>query len=149
MAGRPNRQVVEDATVGQVMQPQPESRLAGMVPVREHVETAQRNADIAFRSVLGNMLDNPDCRRTMRSEGYQLLDLFNREEIFENCTVQFAYNQRQRIYSIQATLDGRPRIITMRVGDQFSEVSLADASGNILEVVREGDGRGITMSRTG
>jgi len=147
MVGRPNRQVVEDSAVEQVMQPQPGSRL-NMIPVREHVESAQKNADVAFRSVLGNMLDISDCRRTMRREEYQLLDLFNREEIFENCTVQFAYNQRQRIYSIQATLDGRPRIITMRVGDQFSEVSLADASGEVLEVVRESDEKGITMSRT-
>jgi len=36
----------------------------------------------------------------------------------------------------------------MRVGDQFSEVSLADASGEVLEVVRESDEKGITMSRT-
>ncbi len=70
-------------------------------------------------------------------------------DIFKNCEVQYAYNQRQRIYTIKATLDGRPRIITMRVGDDFSEISLADLEGNILEIIREEEGKGITMSKKG
>ncbi len=70
-------------------------------------------------------------------------------DVFKNCKVQYAYNQRQKIYSIKVTLDGRPRIITMRVGDDFSEISLADLDGKVLEVIREEEDRGITMSKTG
>jgi hypothetical protein len=47
------------------------------------------------------------------------------------------------------TLDGRPRIITMRVGDDFLEVSLSDLKGNVLEIIREDEGKGITMSKKG
>lgn len=67
------------------------------------------------------------------------------EEVFKNAKVQYAYNQRQKIYSVQVTLDNRPRIITLRVGDDFTEISLADKDGNILEVLREEDGKGVTF----
>lgn len=66
-------------------------------------------------------------------------------DIFKNCKVEYGYNQRQKIYSVQVTLDGRPRIITMRVGENFSEVSLADLKGNVLEVIREEESRGVTI----
>jgi hypothetical protein len=43
-------------------------------------------------------------------------------------------------------LDNRPRIITLRVGDDFTELSLADRDGNVLEVLREDDGRGVSFN---
>lgn len=64
-------------------------------------------------------------------------------DLFKNCQVQYAYNQRQRIYSVKVTLDGRPRIMTVRVGENFTELSLADLEGNVLEMVRQQDGKGI------
>lgn len=67
-------------------------------------------------------------------------------DLFKNCKVQYGYNQRQKIYSVKVTLDGRPRILTLRVGDDFSELSLSDLEGNVLEMVREEDGKGITLS---
>jgi hypothetical protein len=70
-------------------------------------------------------------------------------DLFKDCKVQYAYNQRQRIYSVKVMLDNRPRIITVRVGTNFTELSLADKDGNVLEVLRQEDGRGITMSKTG
>ncbi len=69
-------------------------------------------------------------------------------DLFKNAQVQFAYNQRQKIYSIRTILDNRPRIITLRVGDNFMELSLADQNGNLLEVVREEVGKGITLTST-
>jgi hypothetical protein len=70
-------------------------------------------------------------------------------DLFKNCRVQYAYNQRQKIYSVKVTLDGRPRIMTVRVGDNFTELSLSDLDGNVLEVVREEDGKGINFSTPG
>ncbi len=68
------------------------------------------------------------------------------EEIFKNAKVQYAYNQRQKIYSVKVMLDNRPRIVTLRVGDDFTEISLADKEGNVIEVLREQDGKGVTFS---
>jgi hypothetical protein len=68
-------------------------------------------------------------------------------DLFKNCDVQYAYNQRQKIYSVKVLLDNRPRIITLRVGDSFTELSLADKNGNVLEVIRQEDGKGITLNK--
>jgi hypothetical protein len=70
-------------------------------------------------------------------------------DLFKNCKVQYAYNQRQKIYSVKVILDNRPRIITVRVGDDFTELSLADQEGNLLEVVRQENGKGINYTKLG
>ena len=71
------------------------------------------------------------------------------EDLFKNCKVEYGYNQRQKIYSVKVMLDNRPRIITVRVGDDFTELSLADTQGNVLEVLREEDGKGVAFSKSG
>jgi hypothetical protein len=63
--------------------------------------------------------------------------------------VQYAYDQKQKIYSVKVMLDNRPRIITVRVGSEFTELSLADQDGNLLEVVRQENGKGINFTRLG
>ncbi|HSB47577.1 MAG TPA: hypothetical protein VLD37_06195 [Candidatus Bilamarchaeum sp.] len=68
-------------------------------------------------------------------------------DLFKNCKVEYGYNQRQKIYSVKVMLDGRPRIITVRVGDSFTELSLADQKGNVLEVLRQEDGKGVSFSK--
>ncbi len=68
-------------------------------------------------------------------------------DLFKNAQMQYAYNQRQKIYSMKVVLDNRPRIITMRIGDDFTELSIADAKGNVLEVLRQEEGKGITFSK--
>ncbi len=68
-------------------------------------------------------------------------------DLFKNATMQYAYNQRQKIYSVKVTLDNRPRIITMRIGEDFTELSIADTKGNVLEVLRQEGGKGITFSK--
>jgi hypothetical protein len=72
-----------------------------------------------------------------------------KDDLFKNCKVEYGYNQRQKIYSIKVMLDNRPRIITVRVGDSFTELSLADEKGNILEVLRQEDGKGVSFSKKG
>ena len=69
-------------------------------------------------------------------------------DLFKNCQMEYGYNQRQKIYSIKVMLDGRPRIITVRVGDSFTELSLADKNGNVLEVLRQDDGKGISFTKS-
>ena len=70
------------------------------------------------------------------------------DDLFKNAKVQYAYNQRQKIYSVKVMLDNRPRIVTLRVGDNFTELSLADQNGKMLEVLREEDGKGVTFSES-
>lgn len=66
-----------------------------------------------------------------------------KKDLFKNCAVQYAYDNKQKIYSVLVHLDGRPRIITFRVGDEFAEVSLADKKGELLEVLTQ---KGNTIS---
>jgi hypothetical protein len=80
--------------------------------------------------------------------GSSLASLMNRSGLYKGCKVEYGYNQRQRIYSIQVALDNRPRIITVRVGENFTEMSLADQDGNVLEVLRQDDGKGVSFSKT-
>lgn len=75
--------------------------------------------------------------------------LMGKQDIYKGCKVEYGYNQRQRIYSIKVMLDNRPRIITVRVGENFTEMSLADQKGNVLEVLRQDDAKGITFSKSG
>lgn len=70
-------------------------------------------------------------------------------DLFKNCKVQYAYSQKEKIYSVKVMLDNRPRIITVRVGGDFTELSLADRDGNLLEVVRQENGRGIVSTKLG
>lgn len=69
------------------------------------------------------------------------------DDIFKNCKVQYGYNQRQKIYSIKVMLDNRPRIITIRTGEDFTEVSLADQKGRVLETLRQEDEKGVTFNK--
>jgi len=70
-------------------------------------------------------------------------------DLFKNCKVQYGYNQRQKIYSIKVMLDNRPRIVTVRVGDDFTELSLSDKDGNVIEMSRHEDGKGLSYTRLG
>ncbi len=85
-------------------------------------------------------------RRNARDS--EAMRLASNSDAFANCEVQYAYNQRQKIYSIRTEFDGRPRILTVRVGENFMEMSLADKQGNPLEMWRQEDGRGISFQRT-
>ena len=75
--------------------------------------------------------------------------MFMKKDLFKNCKVQYAYSQKQKIYSVKVMLDNRPRVITVRVGDDFTELSLADQEGNLLEVVRQENGKGINFTKLG
>jgi len=135
-------------------------------PVRQEVRTqvqtglnaqseAARKAAAIYVQTTGALLGvSPRVEDNMKAEDSQLLRFYKTtqgdpEGIFKNCKVQYAYNQRQKIYSVSAMLDGRPRIITMRVGENFTDVSLADQKGNLLEVLRQEDRKGVTFSKMG
>lgn len=62
-------------------------------------------------------------------------------KIFKNAKVQYSKDPKQNIYSVKITLNNKPRIITVRVGDSFTELSLADQEGNVLEMLREDNGK--------
>ncbi len=74
--------------------------------------------------------------------------MMSKQDLFKGCKVEYGYNQRQKIYSIKVLLDGRPRIITIRVGETFTEMSLADKEGNVLEVLRQDDAKGISFNKS-
>ena len=66
---------------------------------------------------------------------------------FKNCKVQYAYDKKQKVYSVLVMLDNKLRIVTLRVGDKFTELSLSDKSGTVLEMLRQEEGRGVTAYR--
>src|SRR4030042_839125 len=128
--------------------------LSQMRPViKATVNEQAKNAGVAFSSVMDLFLKTtPGLKTKMKDSQLLMLHQVNsglrKEDIFKDCQVQYGYNQRQKIYSIQATLYGRPRIITIQVGETFSQVSLADKNGSkVLEVLRQEDGKGVTFNR--
>jgi predicted transcriptional regulator len=153
MAG--TRRAAEETLAGEAMRP-PEQRpsLAQITPVRQQVrETvgqATRSRQImqlyqnAFEQLSAPLERDHDVSRQLRES--QLGRFTKIENLFDSAQIQYAYNQRQKIYSMSVMLDNRPRIITLRVGDDFTELSLADRDGNVLEVLREEDGRGVTFN---
>ncbi|MFH1785254.1 MAG: hypothetical protein ABH842_02410 [Candidatus Micrarchaeota archaeon] len=69
------------------------------------------------------------------------------EDLFKNSKVKYAYDKKQKIYSVLVMLDGRPRILTVRAGENFTELSLSDKDGNLLEILRQEEGKGVTMHK--
>ena len=57
--------------------------------------------------------------------------------LFKNCETQYAYDKNTKIYTVMAMLDNRPRIFTFRVGNKFTEISIAKKNGEILEILRQ------------
>lgn len=151
------RRTTEEAMAGEAMRPPEQvSRLSQITPVRQEVRErvghATRSGQImqlyrsAYQQLSAPLEREPDMRRQLRDS--QLARFTKIENLFDNAQVQYAYNQRQKIYSMSVMLDNRPRILTLRVGEDFTELSLADQGGNVLEVLREDDGRGVTFNRT-
>ena len=67
-----------------------------------------------------------------------------KENLLKNCRLEYTQNQNE--YKIHIHLDNRPRTITVHIGEDFTELSLSDQHGNILESVRQQDGKGISFS---
>jgi hypothetical protein len=70
-----------------------------------------------------------------------------KKDLFKNCKTQYAYDKKEKIYTVMVTLDNRPRILTFRVGNNFTEISVANKEGEVLEILRQ-EGNNITLSRT-
>lgn len=69
------------------------------------------------------------------------------KDLFKNAKVKYAYDKKQKIYSVLVMLDNRPRILTVRTGENFTELSLADKNGTVLEVLRQEEGQGVTVHK--
>jgi hypothetical protein len=132
--------------------------LSQVRPVKQQVKAAvskqAQNARTVFdRGMAALSALSPGLESLMKRQKSQLLLLhrvssgLRNENIFKNCKVQYAYNQRQKIYSISASLYGRPRIITVRVGEKFMEISLANSKGRVLEIIRQEDRKGVTFNK--
>lgn len=63
-----------------------------------------------------------------------------RKEFFENAKIQYAYDDKHKIYSMVVWLNKKPRILTFRVGGELVEASISDLKGNVLEVLSHENG---------
>ena len=54
---------------------------------------------------------------------------------------EYAYDKSRKIYSVKVFINKSPRILTMIVGNNSLEFSLADSKGNVLEVLRQEAGK--------
>ncbi len=68
-------------------------------------------------------------------------------DLFKNADSQYAYDPARKVYSVKVMLDNRPRIVTLKLGEDFTELSVSDKNGNVLEVLRQEEGKGITFRR--
>ena len=53
-----------------------------------------------------------------------------------------------KIYSMEITLKGQPRILTIRVSEGFMDIMLTDLSGNEIEYLRQ-EGDKISLEKFG
>jgi hypothetical protein len=63
-------------------------------------------------------------------------------KILKGAKMQYAYNKDTRIYSAKFFIElpnkkKEERIFTMRVSKDFLEYSIADAKGNVLEMIKQ------------
>ncbi len=70
-----------------------------------------------------------------------------KKDLFKNCKTQYAYDKNVKIYTVMVTLDNRPRILTFRVGDNFTEISIANKNGDVLEILRQ-EGKNINLTKS-
>ncbi len=70
-----------------------------------------------------------------------------KKDLFKNCKAQYAYDKKEKIYTVMVTLDNRPRILTFRVGEDFTEISIANKNGEVLEILRQ-EKDDITLTRS-
>ncbi|MBI5223219.1 hypothetical protein HY990_02250 [Candidatus Micrarchaeota archaeon] len=68
-------------------------------------------------------------------------------KIFRDCKVQYAKDKTQNTYSVKIMLSNKPQIVTVRVGEKFTELSLADQDGNVLEILRQEEKKGVTFTK--
>jgi len=71
-----------------------------------------------------------------------------KKDLFKNCKTQYAYDKKEKIYTVMVNLDNRPRILTFTVGENFTEISIANKKGDILEILRQ-EGNDISLTKGG
>jgi hypothetical protein len=141
------------------------SRLAGIVPSRsgetvrvgvdaakgEKVRAAERIVRITFDDLSAHLFSSGDQTAVSVFRGAELNRLVGPDskagDLFKDSKVRYAYDKEQRIYSVLVRLDDVPRVLTVRAGQDFTELSLSDTKGNVLEMLRQQDGGGVTFYR--
>jgi len=54
---------------------------------------------------------------------------------FKNCEVKYAFDNDKKIYSVKVLFNGKPMILTMRVGKDIMDMTLTDTNGNEIEYI--------------
>lgn len=52
---------------------------------------------------------------------------------FKGCSVKYAFNKEDQVYSVKVDLKGKPYVLTTKVGPKSVEMVLTDLSGNVIE----------------
>lgn len=52
---------------------------------------------------------------------------------FKGCSVKYAYNKDDQVYSVKVDLKGRPYVLTTKVSPNGVEMILTDLEGNVVE----------------
>ena len=58
-------------------------------------------------------------------------------KILKSAKTEYAYDNKQKIYSAKFFINDKARILTMRLGKGFVEFSLADESGRVMEILKQ------------
>ncbi len=58
-------------------------------------------------------------------------------DLIKGSKFEYAYDKERKMYSTKVFLNKLPRILTMIVGNDYVEYSLADTTGNVLEIHRQ------------
>jgi len=115
-------------------------KLSMLTAVAEKKEAA--NLLLTFQSAYnkmfaGYMATNAEASKSNLKNG---LDHLSRE-LFKGAEVKYESNEKTKVYSVKATLNERPVVYTLRVGPDFSEISMADLNSRQVEAVREVKGK--------
>ncbi len=107
-------------------------------------ENAQVQAYKLFSETVSAFAQATNRNLEMRSEirNSELWNLFGkpRPTLFNNAMVRFGRNRDEQTYTVSALIDGQTHIVTLRIGNNFTELSLAQTDGTLIEVLREENG---------
>lgn len=130
-----NQQVVIPA---KQVQPQPVEAIRGIIAAK--VEREDTLSKQLMDQAMSIFTSKPGVTRELISRGYEMRSLLENPEVFNGSKVKFSKNEEKDIavYSVEVTLNGRPRILTLEVGSNFMQLSLYDSSSRkVLESIRE------------
>ncbi|VVC04102.1 Uncharacterised protein [Candidatus Bilamarchaeum dharawalense] len=105
---------------------------AVILPVEDEFKRAALAGDFSMR----------DQAKTSK-----LFKIVEQPGAFRDCRMKYAYDNKQDIYSVSVTLNNQPMVVTVRTGGAFTELSLSDRQGNVVEMWRQEEGKGVSVYR--